>query len=97
MTKKYSLLFQHIIPLPRATNSMPEHMKAAVWEGKPFHMTVKNWPVPRIRDPSDVVVRLTTAAICGTDLHDYHGKDKIVLPICDFMLGHYLIWNRYFW
>lgn len=36
-------------------------------------MTVKDWPIPKIRDPQDVVVRLTTAAICGSDLHDYHG------------------------
>lgn len=50
-----------------------KYMRATVWEGKPYHMTVKDWPMPIIRDARDVIVRLTTAAICGSDLHDYHG------------------------
>ncbi|HYR37834.1 MAG TPA: alcohol dehydrogenase catalytic domain-containing protein [Methylomirabilota bacterium] len=29
---------------------------------------------PRIVDPTDVVVRITTSAICGSDLHQYHGR-----------------------
>jgi threonine dehydrogenase-like Zn-dependent dehydrogenase len=48
-------------------------MKAVLWEGKPYHMTVKDVPRPVIRSPTDVIVRVTTAAICGTDLHTYHG------------------------
>jgi len=28
----------------------------------------------RIVDPTDVVVRITTSAICGSDLHQYHGR-----------------------
>lgn len=53
---------------------MSKQMRATIWEGKPYHMTVRDWPMPKIRDSRDVVVRLTTAAICGTDLHDYHGS-----------------------
>ncbi len=48
-------------------------MKAVVWEGKPFHMAVKDVPKPEIQSPTDAIVRITTAAICGTDLHTYHG------------------------
>jgi threonine dehydrogenase-like Zn-dependent dehydrogenase len=48
-------------------------MKAIVWEGKPFHMAVEDQPIPRINDPNDVVIRITTSAICGSDLHTYRG------------------------
>ncbi|KAL5420066.1 hypothetical protein PMIN06_011647 [Paraphaeosphaeria minitans] len=48
-------------------------MRAVVWEGKPFHMTVKDVCRPRLVEKEDVIVRITTSAICGTDLHIYHG------------------------
>jgi threonine dehydrogenase-like Zn-dependent dehydrogenase len=51
----------------------PKTMKSVVWEGKPFHMSVKEVPKAAIVDETDAVVRLTTAAICGTDLHILHG------------------------
>ncbi len=31
---------------------------------------------PRIEQPSDVIVRVTRCAICGSDLHVYHGREK---------------------
>ncbi|KAL1862353.1 hypothetical protein Plec18170_001179 [Paecilomyces lecythidis] len=49
-------------------------------------MTVRDWPMPKIRDSRDVVVRLTTAAICGTDLHDYHGRLGSKNP--PWVMGH---------
>lgn len=49
-------------------------MKAVQWENVPFSVSVNNVPVPKISDPLDVIVRLTSAAICGTDLHSYHGR-----------------------
>jgi len=49
-------------------------MRAVFWEGKPFHVSVKDTPVPTIQTPDDAIVRLTTAAICGSDLHTFHGK-----------------------
>lgn len=48
-------------------------MKTVVWEGKPFHMATREVPKPKILDARDAVVRVTTAAICGSDLHMYHG------------------------
>lgn len=30
---------------------------------------------PKIQDPSDVIVRVTTAGVCGSDLHIVHGRD----------------------
>lgn len=48
-------------------------MKAIVWEGKPFHMSIKTLPVPKLKHPNDVLIRITTSAVCGTDLHRYRG------------------------
>lgn len=54
-------------------DKVPETMKAIVWEGKPFHMSLKDIPVPKLEHPNDVLIRITTSAICGTDLHTYRG------------------------
>ncbi|EXF73151.1 alcohol dehydrogenase GroES-like domain-containing protein [Colletotrichum fioriniae PJ7] len=54
--------------------SRPKTMRAVVWEGKPYEMVVKaDIPLPRLKEPEDAIVRITTSAICGTDLHIYHG------------------------
>jgi len=61
-------------------------MKAVFWEGKPFHVSVKDTPRPTIQTPDDAIIRLTTAAICGTDLHTFHGKFGSSAP--PWSLGH---------
>jgi len=47
-------------------------MKALCWEGK-RNVKVHIVPDPRILNPQDAVVKVTTAAICGSDLHLYDG------------------------
>jgi threonine dehydrogenase-like Zn-dependent dehydrogenase len=47
-------------------------MKAACWNGK-GDVTVQDVPEPKILNPRDAVVRVTTSAICGSDLHLYGG------------------------
>ncbi|MFL6107776.1 MAG: zinc-dependent alcohol dehydrogenase [Marmoricola sp.] len=47
-------------------------MKAMVYRG-PYRIRVEEKPRPRIEHPNDAVVRVTKAAICGSDLHLYHG------------------------
>ncbi len=47
-------------------------MKALCWEGKES-VAVHNTGEPRILNPSDAIVKVTTAAICGSDLHLYDG------------------------
>jgi threonine dehydrogenase-like Zn-dependent dehydrogenase len=45
-------------------------MKALVWHGK-RDVRVDNVPDPTIREPTDAIVRITSTAICGSDLHLY--------------------------
>jgi threonine dehydrogenase-like Zn-dependent dehydrogenase len=45
-------------------------MKAVVWHGK-RDVRVDNVPDPAIRDPNDIVIRVTSSGICGSDLHLY--------------------------
>jgi threonine dehydrogenase-like Zn-dependent dehydrogenase len=45
-------------------------MKAVVWHGK-GKVSVDKVPDPKIEDPTDIVLKVTTAAICGSDLHLY--------------------------
>jgi threonine dehydrogenase-like Zn-dependent dehydrogenase len=47
-------------------------MRAVVWHGK-HDMRVDNVPDPTIEAPTDVVIRVTSTAICGSDLHLYNG------------------------
>jgi threonine dehydrogenase-like Zn-dependent dehydrogenase len=47
-------------------------MKALSYRG-PSRLKVMSKPDPRIEHPDDVVLRVTRSAICGSDLHLYHG------------------------
>lgn len=42
-------------------------MKAVVWKG-PFEVNIESVPRPKIVNPNDIVVKVTTTAICGSDL-----------------------------
>ena len=48
-------------------------MKALVYNG-PRDVQVKNMPDAKIEKPTDVLVRITTTNICGSDLHMYEGR-----------------------
>ena len=45
-------------------------MKAVTWHGK-RDVRVDDVPDPTIQEPTDAIVRVTTTAICGSDLHLY--------------------------
>jgi threonine dehydrogenase-like Zn-dependent dehydrogenase len=45
-------------------------MKALTWQGR-HHVEVIDVPDPRIEAPTDAIVRITSTAICGSDLHLY--------------------------
>src|SRR5690625_1763662 len=48
-------------------------MKAVVYKG-PYEVAVEEVDDPKIQEPTDVIVRITTTAICGSDLHMYEGR-----------------------
>jgi threonine dehydrogenase-like Zn-dependent dehydrogenase len=47
-------------------------MKALCWKGKK-HVAIEQVPDPKILNPRDAIVRVTSTAICGSDLHLYNG------------------------
>src|SRR5215212_9461944 len=48
-------------------------MRAVVWHGDE-NISVDNVGDPRIEEPTDAIVRITSTAICGSDLHLFAGK-----------------------
>jgi threonine dehydrogenase-like Zn-dependent dehydrogenase len=47
-------------------------MKALVWNGK-HKVAVESVPDPKIEHPRDAIIKVTSTAICGSDLHLYDG------------------------
>lgn len=60
-------------------------MKAVTWCG-PYNVNVESVPDPTILNPRDAIVRITTTAICGSDLHLYDGFIPAMKP--GDILGH---------
>jgi len=65
-------------------------MKANVWMGTK-KLEVQEVPDPKILNQRDAIVKISSAAICGSDLHMYNG----LLPTMDRgdVLGH-SSWER---
>ena len=59
-------------------------VKALVFH-RPGHVEVNDVEDPRIEDPQDVILRVTSTAICGSDLHIYNG---FMPQLKDMVLGH---------
>ncbi|MDB5317020.1 MAG: fdh2 [Rhodospirillales bacterium] len=60
-------------------------MKALVWHGKE-DIRCDAVTDPRIEDPRDAIVRVTSCAICGSDLHLFHNFIPAMLP--GDIMGH---------
>jgi threonine dehydrogenase-like Zn-dependent dehydrogenase len=60
-------------------------MRAAQYFGEK-DVRVADAPRPEIEEPTDAILRVTTSAICGTDLHIYHDKTPGAEP--GMILGH---------
>jgi threonine dehydrogenase-like Zn-dependent dehydrogenase len=60
-------------------------MRAVTWHGK-RDVRVDTVPDPTVREPTDVIVRVTSTGICGSDLHLY----EVLGPFLDEgdILGH---------
>jgi len=65
--------------------TLEEAMKALCWHGK-SDVRVDTVPDPQIKEPGDIIVRITATAICGSDLHIYDGY--IPMMQTGDILGH---------
>ena len=60
-------------------------MKATIWNGKKS-ISVEEVPDPQILNSGDAIVKITSTAICGSDLHLYNGFIPFMKP--GDILGH---------
>jgi threonine dehydrogenase-like Zn-dependent dehydrogenase len=60
-------------------------MRAVTWHGR-RDVRVDTVPDPRIEEPTDAIVRITSTAICGSDLHLYELLGPFLSP--GDILGH---------
>jgi hypothetical protein len=50
-------------------------MEAVVFNG-PWKIDIERRPKPTFAEPTDAIVKVTTAGICGSELHMYRGHQK---------------------
>lgn len=60
-------------------------MKAVTWQGK-RDVRVEEVPDPKIQEPTDAIIRVTSSGICGSDLHLYEILGMYMTP--GDILGH---------
>lgn len=60
-------------------------MKAVTYQGL-LNVKVKNVSDPKIEKDDDMIVRVTAASVCGSDLHLYHGFVPSLEK--DYVIGH---------
>ncbi|MEU4041061.1 zinc-dependent alcohol dehydrogenase [Streptomyces antibioticus] len=60
-------------------------MKAVTWQGK-RDVRVETVPDPEIQEPTDIVIRITSTGLCGSDLHLYEVLTPFMTP--GDILGH---------
>ena len=60
-------------------------MKAVVFHG-PRSVSVEDRPVPELQTPADAIVKVSLAALCGSELHVFRGLQKI--DQTGFIMGH---------
>jgi threonine dehydrogenase-like Zn-dependent dehydrogenase len=59
-------------------------MKAVVFDGV-GKVSVQERPIPSVREPRDIVVKVSATALCGSDLHVYRGNEPAPPG---FIMGH---------
>jgi len=57
-------------PHPRRPPQLGTTMKALCWHGK-ADVRCETVPDPKIEEPTDVIIKITSTCICGSDLHLY--------------------------
>lgn len=62
-------------------------VKAVVYDGT-RKVAVRSVPKPEIEVPTDIILKVTSAAICGSDLHMYEGRTDVEK---EKVLGHEIL------
>jgi len=60
-------------------------MKAVVLQAE-HELALEDVPEPKIQSPTDIIVRVTTTSICGSDIHIKHGEIPGIAP--GTVIGH---------
>ena len=61
-----------------------QSMRAVIFKGI-GEVALEDRPTPQIQDDGDVILKVTAAALCGSDLHWYRGHQSIPTG---FIPGH---------
>ncbi|KAK7990944.1 alcohol dehydrogenase [Apiospora arundinis] len=64
--------------------SLPAAMKAVVFDG-PHKVSLQERPVPAIKEAKDIVVKVHSTALCGSELHTFRGLHP---SATGFIMGH---------
>lgn len=65
---------------------MADTMMAAVFV-KPGRLEVKEWPMPRIKNPDDVLIKMEAGAICGSDTRALMDPPEFIY-VPNIVMGH---------
>ena len=68
-----------------SSTSKEASMKAVTWQGK-RKVSVEEVPDPKIEEPTDIIIKVTSSCICGSDLHLY----EVMAPFMEKgdIMGH---------
>lgn len=59
-------------------------MQAVIFKGK-LSVAIEQRPIPKIKDPKDIIVKVRYTALCGSELHVFRGH---LASGTDFIMGH---------
>lgn len=59
-------------------------MRAVVFKG-PHKVALEDRPIPKIKDDTDIIVKIIYSALCGSELHVFRGHQSSPE---DFIMGH---------
>jgi len=76
------------LPKKKAPNSLTS-MKAVCWHGTNDVRSIQ-YPIPNL-NPRDAIIKITSTAICGSDLHLYDGYNPTMKS--GDILGHEFMWR----
>ena len=68
-------------------------MRALTWHGK-HDVRVETVPDPEIVNPRDAIIKVTSTAICGSDLHLYDGVIPGMTPATSSATSSWARWSR---